>query len=60
MFERGSILVPERKWPPGTWPSGVRYGPPLRLFTNAQVLGLSTAIIMIGFDATMASMSLAE
>jgi hypothetical protein len=33
---------------------------PFRLFTNAQALGPSTAIIRIGFNATLAAMSLAE
>ena len=27
MIERGPIFGPERKWPPGTWPSDVRFRP---------------------------------
>jgi len=33
---------------------------PVQLFTNAQVRELSTATLMVGFDATMAAMSVAE
>jgi hypothetical protein len=33
---------------------------PAGLLTNAQVRGLSTTIIMIGFNATLVAMSLAE
>ena len=60
MPERGSILGPERKW---RQEHGLRtfvFVRPFCLFTSAQVLVLSAAIIRIGFDRTMAATSLAE
>jgi len=61
MLERGSILGP------GTQTAAAQiafrafvFVRPVQLFTNAQVRELSTAILIAGFDATMAAMSLAE
>jgi hypothetical protein len=59
-FSAGQSLGPERKRPPGKWALGVRFVPAVRLFTNGQVNGRSTTIIVIGINATMAAMSLAE
>ena len=40
--------------------AGVLLGQPLRLFTSAQVRRLSTTIVMIGLNATIAALFLAE